>query len=168
MRIRPASIEDAPAVAALWTEAYSGRGNGEGRVAPYEEREFFAAAEDGEVFVAVAEGAAVGVVAVHPPAAPERAVAGPGEAELSRLAVAGAARRQGVGRALARLAAERARLAGATAIVLWSRPYQRPAHDLYLALGYRRAPERDSGDADGRRLVFALALGGPGSPPSYT
>ena len=154
MRIRIANEADAGAVAALWTEAYSGRGGGEGRVAPYTESEFFAAAERGEAYVAELDGAVAGVVVLVPPGA--AAGAAPGEAELSRLAVALDARRQGVGRALAELCAAQARLAGATAVALWSRPYQEDAHRLYAALGYRRVPERDGTDADGRCLVFLL------------
>jgi hypothetical protein len=48
VRIRPAREEDAAAVSALWTEAYSGR-HPEGRQDPYEEAEFFAALEAGQV-----------------------------------------------------------------------------------------------------------------------
>lgn len=155
MLIRIAAASDASAVAALWTEAYSGRGEGEGRVDPYAESEFFAASERGEVYVAELEGEVVGVVVLVPPGA-GTVVAAPGEAELSRLAVADSARRRGVGRALAELCGAQAGLAGASAVALWSRPYQESAHRLYESLGYRRAPERDGEDADGRRLVFVL------------
>ncbi len=158
MRIRPASEDDAAAVTALWTEGYSGR-HPEGRQAPYEEREFFAAARRGKVFVAELGAAAIGVVVFSPPGAPGRVIGGDREAELSRLAVAPAARRQGAGRALAELCAERARLELASALVLWSRPYQVEAHRLYESLGYRRAPQRDSSDGEGARLVFSLDLG---------
>ncbi len=159
MRIRTADEGDAAAVTALWTEGYSGRGEGEGRTAPYEEHEFHAAAARGRMFVAELERAVAGVVVLALPGAPEMAVATAGEAELSRLAVAGGAQGQGIGRALAELCGAQAQLAGASAVALWSRPYQRPARRLYESLGYRRAPERDGGDADGRRLVFLLALG---------
>ncbi|HEU4393514.1 MAG TPA: GNAT family N-acetyltransferase [Solirubrobacterales bacterium] len=159
MRIRPATEDDAAAVTALWTEAYTGRGSGEGRRAPYEEWEFVDSMERARVFVAVPPGGVVGVVALAPPGASRRVVAGEGEAELSRLAVAAAARRRGAGRALAELCTEQARAAGATALVLWSRPYQVEAHRLYLSLGYRRVPERDAADHEGHRLVFAHDLG---------
>ncbi len=158
MRIRTATEADARAVTALWTEAYSGRGPGEGRVAPYEEHEFFAALGRGQMFVAELEGELAGAVAISPPGAPGAAVAGAGEAELSRLAVAAGARRQGVGRVLVELCGEQARLAGASAVALWSRPYQEGAHRLYESLGYRRAPERDGEDAEGGRLAFLLHL----------
>jgi ribosomal protein S18 acetylase RimI-like enzyme len=160
MRIRAAEEGDAAAVTALWTEGYSGRGEGEGRRAPYEEREFFAAAAGGQLLVAELDGGVAGVVRVRPPGASEPAVvAAAGEAELSRLAVAAAARRQGIGRALAERCGEQARLTGASGVALWSRPYQQPAHRLYESLGYRRVPARDGSDEDGRRLVFLLDLG---------
>jgi ribosomal protein S18 acetylase RimI-like enzyme len=155
MRVRPAESSDARAVTALWTEAYSGRGPG-GRQTPYEQSEFFDSLARGELFVAELEAGVVGAVALHGPGAVGRAVAVGEEAELSRLAVAAAARGCGIGRALARLCGERAAARAASGVVLWSRPYQVEAHRLYESLGYRRAAERDSDDADGRRLVFRL------------
>jgi ribosomal protein S18 acetylase RimI-like enzyme len=159
MRIRPAIESDSAAVAALWTEGYTDRGEGEGRTAPYEEREFFDTAARGQLFVAELAGEVVGVVALLSSGTPGRAIAADGEAELTRLAVGSHSRRQGVGRALAEHCAEQARLLGATAIALWSRSYQGEAHRLYESLGYRRAPERDREDDDGRHLVFLLGLG---------
>ena len=158
MRIRTATKGDASAVTALWTEGYSGRGRGEGRVAPYVENEFYEAVERGQMFVAELGAELAGVVLVVPPGAPGTGVARAGEAELSRLVVAPKARRRGVGQLLVELCGEQARLAGAAAVALWSRPYQEGAHRLYESLGYRRAPERDGEDADGRRQVFLLHL----------
>ncbi len=100
-----------------------------------------------------------GVVALRGPEAAGRVVAEPGEAELSRLAIAMRSRRNGIGRALASHCSERARSEGWSAIALWSRPGQVEAHRLYESLGYRRTPERDSIDATGQaRLVYLLAL----------
>src|ERR1700761_808050 len=100
MRSRDADEGDAAAVTALWTEAYAKAGPG-GRQEPYALAEYFAVAAAAEVSVAVDEaGEAVAVVALFAPGAAGRSVAGPGEAELARLAVTGAARRQGIGRAL--------------------------------------------------------------------
>lgn len=146
------------AVAALWTEAYSGRGNGEGRVEPYEDSELATSASDGVVSVVEEAGRVIGVIVFRPPDSGGRAVAGEGEAEHARLAVDESARGRGTGRALSELCIAQARGVGAQRIVLWSRPYQVPAHHLYESLGYRRAPERDSRDAEGRRLVFVLDL----------
>lgn len=158
MRIREADEGDAVAVTALWTEAYADAGP-EGRREPYALQEYFAVAASAHVTVAVDEGGeVVAVAAVFPPGAPGRSVAGPGEAELARLAVAERARGKGIGRALVLGATERARGLGAERVALWSRPYQTAAHALYESLGWRRVPERDEDDREGRRWVFVLGL----------
>jgi predicted N-acetyltransferase YhbS len=157
MEIRPGRDGDAAAVAALWTEGYSGRGDAEGRQAPYAEVEYADSARAGQVFVAEQDGEVVGVIVFFPPGTATWQV-GRGEAGLSRLVVGESARGRGVGRALVELCTAQAREAGAEAIVLWSRPYQRDAHRLYESSGYRRAPRRDSRDADGARWVFTLDL----------
>lgn len=158
MRIREADEGDAAAVTALWTEAYA-QADPEGRQEPYALQEYFAVAAFAHVTVAVDDdGEVVAVAAVFPPGAPGRSVAGPGEAEFARLAVADRARRQGIGRALVLGAIERARGLGAGKVALWSRPYQTAAHALYEELGWRRVPARDEDDRDGRRWVFALDL----------
>jgi ribosomal protein S18 acetylase RimI-like enzyme len=158
MRLREADEADATAVAALWTEAYASAGP-EGRQEPYALQEYFAVAATAAVTVAVGDdGAVVAVAAVFPPGAPGRSIAGPGEAEFARLAVAVAARRQGIGRTLVEGATARARGYGAEAVVLWSRPYQTAAHALYGSLDWRRVPERDESDREGRRWVFRLDL----------
>jgi ribosomal protein S18 acetylase RimI-like enzyme len=77
--------------------------------------------------------------------------------------VAAAARRRGVGRALAGHCERRARECGARALLLWSRPYQTAAHRLYESLGFRRAPERDSSDPEGARVVLLHELADPGT-----
>ena len=157
MRIREADEGDAAAVAALWTEAYADAGP-EGRQEPYALQEYFAVAATAHVTVAVDDEEVVAVAALFPPGAPGRSVAGPGEAEFARLAVADRARRRGIGRALVLGATEQARGLGAEAVVLWSRPYQTAAHALYESLGWRRVAERDEDDRDGRRWVFILGL----------
>ena len=158
MTIREADEGDAAAVAALWTEAYADAGP-EGRREPYALQEYFAVAATAQVTVAIEEGGGlVAVAAVFPPGAPGRSIAGRGEAEFARLAVADRARRRGIGRALVLGATEAARGLGAERIVLWSRPYQVAAHALYESLGWRRAAKRDEDDRDGRRWVFALDL----------
>lgn len=160
MRIREAIEADAAAAAALWTEAYTGQGGGEGRRQPYAESELGAAAAAATVLVAESgAGELIGIVALVPADSPRGAVARIGEAELSRLAIAAPARGRGVGRALAVRCLELAREQEAARVVLWSRPYQVEAHSLYESLGFRRAPERDGRDPDGRRWVFALDLG---------
>jgi ribosomal protein S18 acetylase RimI-like enzyme len=158
MRIRSAVGGDSAAVIALWTEAYAHAGP-EGRREPYALQEYFAVAAGAAVSVAEdGDGEVVAVVALFAPVAAGRSVAGPGEAELARLAVAESARRRGVGRRLVEQCTVEARALGAEAIALWSRPYQTDAHRLYESLGYRRVPERDGEDRDGRRWVFRLDL----------
>lgn len=159
--IRAVNEADAEAVVALWTEAYFDEGEG-GRDTPYarsdfEETEAVAA----HLLIAERDGAIVGVVALLAPDEPSRAVALEDEAELARLVVSSAARRHGIGRALANRCTELAQNEGWPAIVLWSRPYQRAGHHLYESLGYQRRPERDTVDETGfDRLVFRLELAG--------
>lgn len=157
VRLRPARDADAEAAARLWTEGYTGAGPG-GRSVPYAAAEFFDSARHGQPFVAERGEEAVGIVVFYPPGAAARRVPLEGEAELSRLVVAAGGRGGGIGSALVDHCTELARAAAATGIVLWSRPYQTAAHRLYAAAGYRRVPGRDFEDADGRCLVFRLAL----------
>ncbi len=158
VRIRTADEDDAAAVTALWTEAYAKAGP-EGRQEPYALQEYFAVAISADVRVAVDDGGeVVAVAAIFPPGSPGRSVAGTGEAEFARLAVAKAARRQGIARVLVEGCIERAGELGAEAIALWSRPYQTAAHGLYESLGFRRVPERDGADREGRRWIFRLDL----------
>lgn len=157
--IRAASDEDAEAIVALWTEAYFDEGEG-GRTAPYSRSDFEATdTAAAHLLVAEIDGEVVGVVALLSPDQPTRAVALEDEAELARLVVSSAARRHGIGRALAIRCTELARSGGWPAISLWSRPYQQAGHRLYESLGYQRQPERDTVDETGfRRLVFRLDL----------
>jgi ribosomal protein S18 acetylase RimI-like enzyme len=157
--IRSANATDAKAVVALWTEAYFTEGQG-GRDAPYSRSDFDeTSAAAAHLIVAELGGTVVGVVALLAPDEPSRAVANDDEAELARLVVSSAARRQGIGRALTNRCSELARNEDWPAIALWSRPYQRAGHRLYESLGYQRRPERDSVDETGfERLVFRLQL----------
>ena len=163
VRIRTATEEDAAAAVALWTEAYVTHGVG-GRTIPYVAADFDESVCNGEVYVVDGElgeesAPLAGAVALSPPGAPANVVAGADEAELSRLAVAIAARGRGIGRALTVHCERHARAAGWAAIALWSRPAQVEAHRLYESLGYRRVPERDTVDDGGQgRLVFRLEL----------
>ncbi len=157
--IRAANSADTDAVIALWTEAYFSEGEG-GRDTPYAPSDFQAtAAAAAHFLVAELDGDIVGVVALLAPGEPTRAVANDDEAELARLVVSAATRRQGIGRALANRCTELARSENWPAIALWSRPYQRAGHRLYESLGYQRKPDRDSIDETGfGRLVFSLRL----------
>jgi ribosomal protein S18 acetylase RimI-like enzyme len=157
MEVSRARSEDAVAVAALWTSAYSDDPRG-GRRASYAAQDFQSAAKAGEVLVARDEGALAGVVAIYLAGARGGMIATVGEAELSRLAVAERFRRRGIGRILVESCVQIAIEHSATALVLWSRPHQVEAHRLYSSLGFRRVPDCETEDPDGRRLVFSHAL----------
>jgi ribosomal protein S18 acetylase RimI-like enzyme len=154
--IRPAGPVDEPAVVKLWTEAFL-TGDPEGVSEPYTAQDFTDSAGVADIHVAVSGGAVIGVVALFD--ADHQGINMKGEAELARLAVTGAARRRGVGRALLEHCHEQARRRGCEAIVLWSGPHQIAGHRLYESAGYRRIPERDHlGEGGRRRLIFGLRL----------
>ena len=155
--LREAGERDANAIVALWTEAYFTEGGG-GRTTPYSTADFVEAAQNACLFAVERERTVVGVAALLAPGAPGCAGAEAGEAELSRLVVAASARRVGVGRMLVTHCEGLAKASGWSAIALWSRRYQEAAHRLYESLGYRRVPERDCDDPEGRRLIFVLDL----------
>lgn len=156
MEIRRARDQDASAVAALWTEAYSDDPRG-GRMAPYAADEFLESRRRGVVLVVEDAGGLVGVAAVFPAGIHPEQVAVAGEGELARLAVAARARRRGLGRRLVRACVGSAS-GWAGAIVLWSGPHQVEAHALYESLGFERVPERDNDGPTGPRLVFVKPL----------
>jgi ribosomal protein S18 acetylase RimI-like enzyme len=156
VKIRRGKADDAVAVAALWTEAYSGDPRG-GRMTPYAPADFREAASAGEVLVAEEGDDLVGVIVLYVAGGRAGQVARKGEAELSRLAVSRSCRRHGLGRRLIEGCLSVAAEQGAPAIVLWSGPHQVEAHRLYVSLGFQRAPDRDEEGPTGPRLVFRLA-----------
>ncbi len=90
----------------------------------------------------------------------------PGELYFRLLAVAPKARRRGLGARLTLFTLELARERGLDAVVLHSGPEMLPAHALYTALGFRRAPERERSflDDSGRELhllTFVRPLDSP-------
>lgn len=90
--------------------------------------------------------------------APGRRFAEPGEAELHLLAVRGAQRRSGIGRALTEAVIERARQSRCRRLLLWSQPAMVAAHRLYETLGFRRVPERDFRQRGRAFLFYQLEL----------
>ncbi len=150
--IEAAGPGDLEAVAALWTEAYVTLGDGS-RTVPYRSEEAAESARDGALFVARHGSRIVGAVGLYLPGDAGGAVRAPDEAEISRLAVAEDARRRGIARRLLSHCRALATASPAKALVLWSRPSQVEAHRLYERLGYRRVPERESGDG---RLIYRL------------
>lgn len=158
MEVGRATEEDAAAVTALWTAAYTDDPRG-GRRTPYAIEDFHSTAEAGEILIARDEGALAGVVVFYMAGAREGMIALSGEAELSRLAVAEQHRRHGIGRSLVASCLRLATGRSAHALVLWSQAHQVEAHWLYSSLGFQRAPNRDVDDStSGPRLVFIRPL----------
>ena len=157
MEIRPASEQDVTAIVALWTQAYTDDPRG-GRTTPYTLADFQSTAAAGDLLVVRAGADLAGVVALFQAGVRDGQVALPGEAELSRLAVATPYRRRGIARSLAEGCVKRASAREASALALWSRPHQTEAHRLYISLSFTRAPDRDKEDANDPRLVFVRRL----------
>jgi GNAT superfamily N-acetyltransferase len=122
-----------------------------------------APAAGAECLVAELGADLAGSVFLFPPAAAAYgALAGASDApELRLLAVAPGARGRGVGEALVRACAERARAAGATALGLHTSASMAAAQRMYARLGFARAPESDFAP-DGAELVegYRLRLAG--------
>ncbi|QTE28711.1 GNAT family N-acetyltransferase [Pengzhenrongella sicca] len=84
-----------------------------------------------------------GTVTLAPAGSPYAEIAEPGELEIRMLAVAPAARRQGIARALTRAALLEAVARGARRVVLSTLEPMAAAHRLYGRLGFVRVPARD-------------------------
>jgi ribosomal protein S18 acetylase RimI-like enzyme len=158
--VRPAGAAELAAVGELTAAAYLADGH-----APEfyvdELRDAAARAETAELLVATdATGALLGTVTLCQPGTPLAEISRAGEVEFRMLATDPATRGRGVGGALVRAVLARAAELGARRVVLCSAVEMRPAHRLYLRLGFRRLPERDWSPAPGISLVaFARELG---------
>ncbi len=108
---------------------------------------------EAELWVAERDGVVVGTVTVALPGSPWREIAAEDEGEFRMLAVAPAARRQGVGEALTRHVLQRFRSAGFRGVVLSSLAEMTSAHRVYERHGFRRAPERDWSPIAGVELI---------------
>jgi ribosomal protein S18 acetylase RimI-like enzyme len=116
-------------------------------------------AREAELWVAERDDEVVGTVTLALDGSRWREIAESGEGEFRMLAVSPGARRQGVGEALTRLAVDRFRELGATAVVLSSLAEMTSAHRVYERLGFLRVPERDWSPHPGVELIaFRLAL----------
>jgi len=114
---------------------------------------------EAEVLVAADEdGRIIGGVTFAPGSTPWADIAGPGEAEFRMLVVAPGARGRGVGEALVRACADRARaLPGCVRLVLSTDAKMVSAHRIYERMGFVRTPERDWEPIPGHRLrTYAL------------
>jgi ribosomal protein S18 acetylase RimI-like enzyme len=120
-------------------------------------------ARDATVVVAVDRtGQVVGSVTFALPSSRWAQLAGEGEAEFRMLGVLPSHRGQGVGAALTRWCAERARALGRERLVLSSERSMAAAHRLYTALGFTRRPDLDWSPVDGVELLaFSLDLAVP-------
>jgi ribosomal protein S18 acetylase RimI-like enzyme len=98
-----------------------------------------------ERIVAEQDGALIGSVMLYPPTVQSYGdiVAGPNWPELRLLAVAPAARRHGVARALVEECERRAQRAGATTLGLHTSESMRAAIQMYERMGFVRVPEHD-------------------------
>lgn len=101
----------------------------------------------------------LGTVSLFAAGTPYAELAEPGEMEIRMLAVDPAARRSGVGSALAAACVHRARAARSTGIRLSTQAAMAAAHRIYERLGFRRTPDLDwSPVPGGTLLTYALEL----------
>ena len=156
----PSDADEMAVVGALTVDAYLADGYLDGDVDGYADHLRAAAdrARDAELAVAVDEGsgAVLGTVTYCKAGTPWAEVSGAGEAEFRMLAVAPAARGQGVGEALATWCVDRARADGCHAVVLSTLPVMHAAHRIYQRLGFVRTPERDWYPEPGIPLITYL------------
>jgi GNAT superfamily N-acetyltransferase len=131
------------------------------------------APEPGAQMVAEHEGRLVGAALLYPAGTVFRIPDGRSVTlewpEVRLLAVEPRARGLGIGAALMRESARRARQAGAAALTLHTTDMMRAAMRLYERLGFERAPELDVEPipgivAKGYRLVLDRAAGGQEGP----
>jgi GNAT superfamily N-acetyltransferase len=162
--VRPAREHELDAVGEITLEAYRADGYfeeqsvGDGyadELADAGER-----ARAAELLVAVdAEDRLLGTVTVVRAGSPFAEVSREGELEFRMLAVAVSARRRGVGEALIRAVADRARTLRLRRVVMCSWDRMTSVHRLYDRLGFRRLPERDWQPSPGVQLIaFELDL----------
>lgn len=112
---------------------------------------------EAELWVAERDGVVVGTVTLALPGSPWREIGTEDEGEFRMLAVAPAARRQGVGEALTELAMNRFRSLGFRGVVLSSLAAMTSAHRVYERHGFRRAPDRDWSPVPGVDLLAFVA-----------
>jgi GNAT superfamily N-acetyltransferase len=104
----------------------------------------------GDVLIARSAGVAVGCVALMPE--------GHGVYELSKMAVAPAARNRGIGRMLIAAAIERARGRGASSLFLGSNARLESAVHLYESVGFEHVPPEEIGPMPYERANVFMRL----------
>jgi GNAT superfamily N-acetyltransferase len=165
MQIRAATASDRDAIRAVTLAAYGEYANlmPPQMWAQYRQNILATLADIGtaEQIVAEQESAILGTVLLYPPVAAAYAnvAAPPAWPEVRLLAVAPAARGQGIGQALMQECMRRARQSGATTLGLHTMDVMQSAMRLYTHMGFQRAPERDFHPAAGVVVKgFALPL----------
>jgi ribosomal protein S18 acetylase RimI-like enzyme len=144
-------------VLSIWNDSFLFSGTA-ARRAPYTREVYLALLAEASLMVAE-QDAVAGTLTLLDPSRMPGSIALEGELEVTLLAVAAHARGGGIARVLLACAHRDALRRGAQALVLWMRPHQLEAHDLYRSLGYHRCPERDTIDAGRReRLVYRAPL----------
>jgi ribosomal protein S18 acetylase RimI-like enzyme len=142
----------------IWNDSFVFSGTG-GRHVLYTSHDYWQLTTVADLMLAERNGVIQGTVTLIDPTRAQASIAGRGELEITRLSVAPAARRQGIGRILLACVHGEAVRRGAGALVLWTHPAQIEARDLYRSLGYQREPARDRIGGDGQeRLVYRLAV----------
>jgi len=145
VQIRLASPDEYAVVGDLTVEAYTADGYlGESDDYADHLRDATSRAVDAELWVAADDSGVLGSVTYCPPGSRWCELATePDQGEFRMLAVAPAARRAGVGRALVELCIARSRTLGHRELVMCSLEEMTAAHRLYGRLGFVRAPELD-------------------------
>jgi GNAT superfamily N-acetyltransferase len=144
MEVRTARPDEYAALGDLTVAAYEALEPGRLGTYANELRDVAARADGVEVLVATDSGRVLGGVSYVPgPGSPGAEFDDPDAAGIRMLAVAGDARRRGVGAALTQACIDRAVAAGRRQIVLHSTDRMVDAHRLYLRLGFERDPSID-------------------------
>ena len=138
--VRRATLEDADAIGSITVDAYREHVASEylGELRDAESR-----VREAEVLVALVDLEIVGALTVAEPGNRYAEIGRPDELEVRMLAVAEAARGQGIAARLMDAAEARARELGLPAVVLCTAPTMHAAHRLYERRGYERQPDRD-------------------------
>lgn len=163
--IRPARATEFETIGALTVSVYLGEGHVHPD-SPYlaELLDTATRARSAEVLVAVRDGEVLGSLTVAEPGTPYADIARPDELEFRMLAVAKAARGQGIGGALVGAVLDAARVGGYPAVILTTMETMADARRIYERIGFVHVPERDWSTGSGKPLTvmrFALRTPGP-------
>jgi GNAT superfamily N-acetyltransferase len=163
IEVRLARTDEYPAAGDVTVEAYRSDGLlDDDPEYTNELRDAEARARGAELIVAVDDetGTVLGTVTYCPPASPWSELGGANHGEFRMLAVAPIARGRGIGRLLVQHCLDHAAELGLSGVRICSRPVMHSAHQLYVSLGFRRAPELDWFPREGFALLgFERSVG---------